>query len=170
MSEPEIQHSSPKAKALAARLMAVQALYQATQRRQPIADAAAEYLAHRAGMEIEGEKMVMPDGALFKKILKIAEERQADIEALITANITRDAAEPIPEDQVMEGTRTKKGRDFEPLLKAVLSCAVAELLTQDIDYPIIINDYLNVAHEFYGPGEVGLINAILDGAARALRS
>ena len=50
-------------------------------------------------------------------------------------------------------------------------CAACELLINtQIDTPIIINDYLNVAHGFFEQGEVTLINAILDKVAKSARN
>lgn len=145
--------ASPKAKALSARLRAVQALYQAGQNKQSMRAVLDEYLRHRVDMEIDGEKLVQPDGALLKKILYGVDERRPELDAVIEANLNKDAQD----------------RDVEPLLKAVLTCAAYELLVQDVDSPIIINDYLNVAHAFYERGEVALINGVLDSVARAFQ-
>ncbi len=160
MSAPEVEKKkktstetySRKAKAISARLSAVQAVYQAAQNEQSMRDVLAEYLEHRAGMEVDGEELVKPDGDLLKKILIGAEERAGDIEALVQANIK------------------KEGQGGELLLKSILVCATFELLANlDIDAPIIINDYLNVAHSFYAPGEVSFINAILDSISKSVR-
>ena len=142
-------------KTAVARLLAVQALYQAMHSGQPVSSVINEYLEHRVGMEIEGEKLQPPDGALFKNILNGAQERMADIEVLIRANSRKDV----------------NGRDIELLLKTILICGTFELLShQAIDSPIIINDYLNITHAFYGKSEVGYVNAVLDAVSKALRS
>ncbi len=143
---------SAKARNLSARLLAVQALYQSVQNKQRLEKVRQEFLSTRVGMEIEGEKMVEPDAALFKVILDAVEERAADIDGLINTNIERE------------------NKDVGLLLKAVLTCASAELLmNRDSDAPVIINDYLNVAHGFFESGEVGLINAVLDAVAKIVR-
>lgn len=156
MSEAKAQKdekASPKAKALSARLSAVQALYQADQNKQSMRAVLDEYLQHRSDMEIEGEKLVKPDGALLKKILYGVDERRPELEAVIDANLKKDAED----------------RDVEPLLRAILICASYEILVQDVDSPIIINDYLNVAHSFYERGEVGLINGVLDSISKVFQ-
>ena len=140
---------SPKAKALSARLSAVQALYQYSQNKQPMRVLYDEYLRFRSDMEIDGEKLVAPDGALLKKILFGVEERRQELETMLDANLKKDAQD----------------RKVEPLLRAILLCGAYELLTQDIDSPIIINDYLNVGHAFYDRNEVALINGVLDRTA-----
>lgn len=142
-------------KSAVARLLAVQALYQALHSGQSIPAVIDEYLAHRVGMEVEGEKLPLPDGVLFKNILNGAQEQMADIDVLIRAN-SRKAVD---------------GRDIELLLKGILICGTYELMShQAIDSPLIINDYLNVAHGFYGKSEVGYVNAVLDAVSKALRS
>lgn len=97
--------------------------------------------------------MVAPDGALLKKILSGVDERKVELEQLVSANL--------------QG----KNADIEPLLKAIFFCGCYELLAhQDIDSPIIINDYLNVTHGFYDQGEVSLVNGVLDAVSDVLRA
>jgi len=144
--------ASDKAKALSARLLASQAVYQADLNAQPIADVAAEYLEHRMSMTVEGEELVEADRELFTKIMRGTEERGSDLSEILKANTKN------------EGAR------LEPLIKAVLLCASYELLAHhDIDAPIIINDYLNVAHSFFESGEVSLINGVLDAVSKVVR-
>jgi N utilization substance protein B len=140
------QKPSAKAKALSARLSAVQALYQVSQNKQSIRTVYDEYIRYRSHMEVDGEALVPPDGALLKKILYGVEERQPELEAVVDANLKRDATD----------------RVIEPLLRSILICGAYELLIRETDPPIVINDYLNVAHTFYGRGEVALINGVLD--------
>ncbi|MGB4106207.1 MAG: transcription antitermination protein NusB [Alphaproteobacteria bacterium] len=149
------EHRRPSAKArnLSARLLAVQALYQSVQNKQRISKVTEEFLATRVGMEVDGETIVTPDGALFKKILGAIEERGDEINEIINANITNE------------------NKDVGMLLKAILMCASAELLVnRETEQGIIINDYLNVAHGFFDSGETGLVNAVLDAVAKVVRS
>jgi N utilization substance protein B len=153
MAEQKNDRPSPKAKNLSARLFAVQALYQAVQNKQRIPKVIEEFLSTRVGMEVDGEKIVTPDGSLFRKILGAVEDRGEDIEGLVNANIR------------------SENKDVGMLLKAILTCATAELLVNsESGAPIIINDYLNVAHGFYDTGETKLINAVLDAVAKTVRS
>jgi len=135
-----------KAAVLSARLYAVQAYYQATQNKQTMRSVLDEYLRYRKDFEIDGVKLVRPDGALLQKILFGVEERRPELESIIEANLKKDAED----------------RKVEPLLKAILICGAYELLIAETDAPIVINDYLNVAHGFYDRGEVALINGVLD--------
>ena len=147
-----MSNPSPKVKKVSARLLAVQAVYQASLNEQDLVEAADEYLAHRTGMEIEGEEIVAPDKALFLSIVRGVEERKSDLMDVIT-------------------THMKGGsKSTEALIKALLLCGSYELLAHgDIDTGIIINDYLNVGHAFFEKGEVSLINGVLNSVSKALR-
>ena len=106
--------------------------------------------------EVEGEKLVSPDPAVFKTILYGVDERFLELETIVIAHFQQDK----------EGQNKK----IEPLLKAVFLCGAYELFVrQDIDSPIIINDYLNVTHAFYEQGEVNLVNGILDAISKIVR-
>ncbi len=145
---------SPKAQALSARLLAVQALYQMKQNKQPVKVVYNEYIQHRSEPEVDGQKLVTPDGSLFKKILYGVEERFVELDAVIQANLKKDASD----------------RVVEPLLYSVLVCGAYELLAHsEIDAPILINDYLNVGHAFFEKNEVALVNGVLDSVCSAFR-
>lgn len=151
MTSPQ-KNISAKASALSARLMAVQAVYQAMLNEQKITDAGKEYLKHRVNMMVEGEEMVEPDRKLVTMVVRGVEERFEDLKSLLEHHLSEKSHMP------------------EPLIQAILVCGFYEMLeNNDVDVPIIINDYLNVAHGFFGKGEVGLINGILDSAAKGIR-
>ena len=145
--------SDVKVRKASARLLAVQAVYQAALNEQALSSVAQEYLEHRLGMDIEGEEIVEADRALFSAIVRGVEERKDDLGHVIATHMKNG------------------GERSEILLKSLLMCAAFELLAHaDIDSPIILNDYLNVAHAFFEKGEVSLINGILDSVSKALRS
>lgn len=146
--------SNPKAKTLSARLFAVQAFFQIMQNKQAVAIVYQEFMDHRFDEEVDGQKLVPPDAALFKTIIYGVHERHVEVESIVTANLRKDASD----------------RVVEPLLKSILMCGVYEILVQeDIDAPILINDYLNVGHAFYEKNEVALVNGVLDSVAKMLR-
>ena len=157
MSETATKEHQPsdKAKNLSARLVAVQAIYQIMQNATPAKDVLNQYLEKADDMEIDGEKIVTPNGALLKKILLGVDDRAKDLESILEANYQQNKDEK---------------PKLEPLLQSIALCAAFELLDhQDIDSPIIINDYLNVTHGFYEKGEVSLINGVLDAVSKAVR-
>ncbi len=62
-------------------------------------------------------------------------------------------------------------KELEPLLKAILLCGICEILAhQDIDAPLIIDDYLNVTHAFYEQPQVSFVNGVLGKVAPLLRA
>ena len=146
---------SKHSEALSARLIAVQALYQMKQNQQSVKSIYNEYIEFRSEQEINGEKLVKPDGVLFKKIIYGVDERYQEIGSVIQANLKKDASD----------------RKVEPLLYSLFLCAAYELLAHsEIDAPIIINDYLNVGHSFFDKNEVALINGVLDTVSKLFRS
>lgn len=144
---------SASARRSAARLMGAQAVYQILIDNQAAGAVVPEYLAHRAGMEIDGETMVEPDAALFSSIVQGVEGRRGDLEALIAANRPADKAKS------------------EPLLQAILLCGAYELLScPETDAPVIISDYIDIAKAFFDGKEPGLVNGVLDSIRKVARS
>ncbi len=146
-------------KKLVSRLLAVQAVYEASQNGKILDHVLQDYVNSRIGMEFDTHKIEEPDKELFLKIARTVEKRYPEISEILEANIrTKEEA-------------TSADKKVEPLLKAVLLCGIGEILDHsDIDHPIIINDYLEVTRAFYEKGEVSLVNAVLDSVAGLLRS
>jgi N utilization substance protein B len=144
----------------AARLAAVQAVYQMTANAETAASVMNSFKANPPHESMEGEKLVKPDPALMSAIAKGVEARRADLEGLLAG---------------AQKSRTRTGDDtvyapYEPLLQSVLLCAAYELLAHhDIDAPIIISDYLNVTHAFFDQGESKLVNGVLDAIRKNVR-
>jgi N utilization substance protein B len=146
--------SSAIAMKSAARLMAVQAVYQSFTDDKDMRLIAEEYLHFRSGMEVDGEKLVEPDRELFSAILRGVSERRNDLNELIAANHKRDESKS----------------SLELLLQAILLCGAYELMANvKTDMPVIINDYVDVTKAFYEGGESKLINAVLDSIAKTIR-
>ncbi len=136
--------------------MAVQAVYQMAVNHKEAPFVVAEYMSLRASVEIDGETMVAPDESLFKSIVLGVSDRMADVAGIVDAN------RPKKEGWVQQN---------EPLLSAVLLCGSYELLAhQDIDAPIIISSYVDVAKAFFSGHEPGLINGVLDSVKKVTRS
>ena len=165
MNDKVKNKSSDIARRTAARLIAVQAVYQMLVNEQTAVSTIEEYKAHRLGSPLEGlegelHESVFPDGNIFSKIVKGVEERQEEINQIIET-IMSDKERPKPSQD--------KG-SAEVLLKCIMICGVYELMAHhDIDAPIIISDYIEVTHAFYEGGEAKLVNAVLDKAKIGLR-
>lgn len=142
---------SKKARSTSARLFAVQAVYQSLRNgNRPIA-LLDEYLNHNVGMDLEGGEMVSPDEALFKSILAGVSNRSEELNEILKARLS--------------------SSDTESLLKSILLCGVYELIGHsDIDKPIVISDYINIAHGFYEGAEPKLVNGVLDAVAKENRA
>lgn len=147
------------------RLMAVQACYQMIYNKKPVQEVIEEYL--ESGLRTDDEPQegqevieypeelmavkILPNGGLLKKILLNLHERRTEIEEITNGHLNH-------------------LKDIEPLLRSVLLCGVCELLQHtETDSPVIINDYLNVAHEYYPKSQVSFINGILDSVSKTLR-
>jgi len=145
----------------AARLFAVQAVYQMIKNDNTAAQAVYDFLNHHIPNAIhQDSNLAEPDKEHFSKIVQGAENREGDLVPVLAVAYKA-------QNDVAAIAKTKQS---EPLLYAILLCASYELLAHhEIDPPVIINDYLDVAHAFFEKGEVKLINATLDKAAGAVR-
>jgi N utilization substance protein B len=141
---------SRSAKNRAARLMAVQALYQQTKTGQDAPDIVREYLAYRNGEHIEGDQYVAGAEELFSQIVQGVAAHEDQLREMITAH------------------RQKENEAQEPLLYAILKSGAYELMMTKTDAGIILNDYIDIAHGFFETAEPKLINAVLDKISRSL--
>ncbi len=157
----------------AARLVATQAVYQVTMQEQAAHSVIKEYIEHRFGDSPDGEEMVVPDSALFKRVVSGVDQYGSDIDELLSSarasgKKKKAKIEDVDEaeeqsDTVSEASEETKTDNIEPLLYSILRCGVYELMQPgDVDAPIIISDYMNVTDAFYDQGEKKLVNALLD--------
>jgi N utilization substance protein B len=138
----------------AARLAAVQALYQMDLTDARLMDVVAEYENMRLGQEIDGEKYVDADAGWFRGVVAGVVEEQKKIDPMIHAALTPDW--PLAR--------------IDTLLRATLRAGVFELLNRrDVPAKVIISEYVDVAKAFYGEDEPRMVNGVLDRIARDLR-
>lgn len=144
---------SDKAKKTAARLAAVQVLYQMRLNNQEAKSAVREFIDTRVGFELDGDAFVPADPELLTDIVMGVTKRWTDIEIILAKTLS-------------EGKKS----DVETLLEAILRCGIYELMAHGkVDTGVIINDYLNVTAGFYEKNETKIVNAILDKVAKAVR-
>jgi N utilization substance protein B len=138
----------------AARLAAVQALYQVEMTGVSGAAVAAEFIRHRLGREIDGDDYLPADQALFGEILSGTLEHLPALDRLIAERLTPDW--PLER--------------LETVLRAILRAAAFEL-SQRIDTParVVITEYVDIAYAFFAGKEPGLINGVLDRLGRQCR-
>jgi N utilization substance protein B len=138
----------------AARLAAVQALYQMDIAATPINEIMAEFESHWIGREVEGSQYLPAEAAFFRSIVSgvVADQRRFD---------------PMIDEALAGGWPLKR---IEALMRAVLRAAVYELSTRD-DVParVVVSEYVDIAHAFMDRDETGMVNAVLDQLARRLR-
>ena len=155
---------SQKARHTAARLAAVQGVYQMLANGQSAASVIADMktLSPGDGLD-EAGRMVTPDSALMATIINGVETRRDDLAQLIAgAQHKRKSA--------ADDTIQASPSPIEPLLRAILLCGAYELLAHhEMDVPLIIAEYLDVTHAFYDQGESRLVNGILDKIGKNVR-
>jgi len=96
-----------------------------------------------------------------------------EVDEVLLQDILKGAFEQADEiKKALGGALTKnwKYQRLETILASILEAGTYELIARpDIPHPVIINEYVNVAHAFYEGDEPGFVNGILDGLAKKLR-
>ena len=135
----------------AARLFAVQALYQMEQSGQTFDQVRVEFLDHRFGEIFEEYEMLEGDTSLFSELL----EKAVDNQALI--------------DQMTDRALVAKwplGR-IDSTMRALFRAAGAELTQTETPPKVVIVEFVQVAQAFFPEGkESKFVNAVLDHMAR----
>ena len=148
------RETRPANKRGAARLAAVQALYQMDVSGGGLTETVAEYESHRLGQEVDGDQYLAADAGWFRVIVAGVVAGQASIDPAIQAALP--AEWPLAR--------------LDNLLRAVLRAAVFELAQRrDVPAKVVVNEYLDVARAFFGDEETGLINKVLDRVGRIER-
>jgi transcription antitermination protein NusB len=138
----------------AARLAAVQALYQMDIAGTGLNEILAEFESHWIGREVEGEQYLPAEAAFFRDIVEGVVREQRRLDPLI--------------DRALSDTWPLKR--IETLLRAVLRGGAYELdHRRDVPARAVVSEYVDVANAFVGKEETGMVNAVLDALARQLR-
>ncbi|MDT8327833.1 MAG: transcription antitermination factor NusB [Roseovarius sp.] len=132
----------------AARLYAVQALFQMEHSNQTVDAVCTEFLEHRFGAEVDdGVDMAEGDVDLFRKLLEDSVNWQARIDQMTDRALV--AKWPIAR--------------IDPTLRALFRAAGAEMTQSDTPPRVVIMEYVDVAKAFYPDGkESKFVNAVLD--------
>ncbi|MGE3245607.1 MAG: transcription antitermination factor NusB [Beijerinckiaceae bacterium] len=139
----------------AARLAAVQALYQMDVASKGLNDVLAEFESFWMGQTVEGVEYEPADKALFRDIVQGVLDDQLGIDR--TTNAALSDRWPL--------------RRVEAVMRAVLRAGTYELRArEDIPARVVIAEYVDVAGAFLADDETGMVNAVLDHIARGLRS
>jgi len=139
----------------AARLAAVQALYQLEMEPKQITQLLHEFHQHRLGATVDGDELVDAEVDFFDDIVRGTEARRDEIDALV-------------------GSKLAEGWKLERLdrpMRAILRAGTYELIARaDVPVGSVISEYLDVAHAFFDKKEVAFVNGLLDAIARQARS
>lgn len=141
----------------AARLAAVQALYQMELAATPADTVIDEFLAHRLAPNSTREPPDFGEAnrELFVELARGTAARRDGIDRTIAAALSADW--PLPR--------------LEAVLRAILRVGTYELAYRhDVPPEIAINEYVDLAHAFFAGKEPGLVNGVLDKIAREVRA
>ncbi|MHA6719656.1 transcription antitermination factor NusB [Sphingomonas sp. RS6] len=153
MASPQAKSRS-KARA-AARLGAVQALYQREMEGTSIPALLHEFHQHRLGAIIEDVEYADADIAFFDDIVSGTDARREEIDGIIAGKLAADWS---------------LDRLDKPM-RQILRAGTYELLARkDVPTGAVISEYLDVTDAFYDRREKGFVNGILDAIAKAVRA
>jgi len=139
----------------AARLAAVQALYQMDLAGTPLPDTLAQFESHWLGQEVDGEEYKPAEAAFFRDLVTgvLKEQRALD---------------PLIDKTLQAGWPLKR---VEAIMRAILRSGAFELgKRKDVPVKVVITEYVDIAHAFLDRDEAGMINAVLDAIARTVRA
>jgi N utilization substance protein B len=155
-----VRHAAPKDERKAnrrgaARLAAVQALYQMDIAGTSLNEILAEFERHWIGREVEGAQYLPAEAAFFRNVVSGVVREQRSLDPLI--------------DKVLsQGWPLKR---IEAILRAVLRAGAYELAHRsDVPARVVVSEYVDVANAFVDNDETGMINAVLDQIARQFRA
>jgi N utilization substance protein B len=153
-SEPAKPPAGPSRRT-AARLAAVQALYQWQEGQHGPAEIIEQFLKVRTGEAGEGGMRRDADRPLFKDVLEGTVSHKEELEQTVKGALA--------EDWTWERV--------DRLVRAILLAGAYELRHRgDVPARVVINEYVGIAHAFYDKGEPNFINSVLDRLARQARS
>jgi N utilization substance protein B len=139
----------------AARLAAVQALYQMDLAGTGLNEILTEFEGHWLGGEVEGAQYRPAEAAYFRDIIGGVVREQTRLDPQIDAALAR--SWPL--------------RRIETVLRAVLRAGAYELACRsDVPARVVMSEYVDVAAAFVDEEETGMVNAVLDQLAHQLRA
>ncbi len=139
----------------AARLSAVQALYEMDVAGKGVLEAIGEFEAFWIGKEVDEVDLPEADKEFFRDVLSGVVREQRGIDRAV-------------DEALAEGWPLKR---IEAVLRAILRAGAYEIMfRKDVPPKATINEYVIVAKSFHDGEEPGLANAVLDRIARQVRA
>jgi transcription antitermination protein NusB len=138
----------------AARLAAVQALYQQEMEGTPLATLLHEFHHHRLGATIDDIEYAEAEVDFFDDVVTGVDARRDELDALIAGRLA-------------EGWTLAR---LDKPMKAILRAGAYELAARaDVPVGSVISEYVDVAKAFYNPRESGFVNGLLDAISKEVR-
>lgn len=138
----------------AARLYAVQALFQMEQSGQTSDQVIDEFLSYRFAASYDGHEMIDGDSGLFRRLVEQAVDNQARVDQMTDRALV--AKWPIAR--------------IDPTLRGLFRAAGAELVCTRTPPRVVISEFVDIAGAFFPAGkEASFVNAVLDHMAREAR-
>ena len=138
----------------AARLAAVQALYQLQEGEDAPAEIIDQFLILRTGEAGDGGMRRDADRPLFKDVVEGTASHKDELEQTVSAALSHDWT----------------WARIDRLVRAILLAGAYELVhRKDVPPRVVINEYVEIAHAFYDQAEPNFINSVLDRVARQVR-
>jgi N utilization substance protein B len=138
----------------AARLAAVQALYQRQMEGTAPARLLDEFHQYRLGMETDYGQLAAADEAFFDEIVRGVDERAAEIDRLVAGKLAKG------------WTLARLDRTMTQILRAGCYEIVAR---PDVPTAAVISEYVDVAKAFFDEREAKFVNGVLDALAKDIR-
>jgi transcription antitermination protein NusB len=153
-ADPKASGVRPANKRGAARLAAVQALYQMDVAGVGILEVVAEYETYRLGQELDGAQYLEADPQWFRSIVSGVVDGQKKLDPIIHDALTDDW--PLSR--------------LDTTLRAILRAGAFELTAKhDIPVAVVVSEYVDIAKAFFDGEEPKLVNAVLDRVAKKNR-
>jgi N utilization substance protein B len=145
----------PANKRGAARLAAVQALYQMDVAGVGILEVVSEYETYRLGQEVDGAQYLEADAQWFRAIVSGVVEQQKKIDPVVHSALTDDW--PLSR--------------LDSTLRAIMRAGSFELMSKrDVPVAVVVSEYVDIAKAFFDGEEPKMVNAVLDRIAKQQRS
>ncbi|MEH6789008.1 transcription antitermination factor NusB [Parasphingorhabdus sp.] len=138
----------------AARLAAVQALFQHQMEKTPVPKLLKEFHDHRLGHEIEDDQYHPAERDFFDDLVIGVTSRMEEIDQLVASKLA---------------SGWTIGRLDKTMLQ-ILRAGTFELVAQEeVPVATVIDEYLDVAHAFFSKKDAGFVNGLLDSIAKQVR-
>ncbi len=138
----------------AARLAAVQALYQMEISGAGVLEIVSEYENFRLGQELDGDTYLKADASWFRSIVAGVVNDQRKLDPMIN--------EVLPDDWPLSR--------LDAILRSILRAGSFELIERkDVPIAVIVTEYVEITKAFFDVDETKLVNAVLDKIGKDVR-